>query len=162
MITLLNQYKKARRGLTAMLDDLGYTERDKVDRTIINSMINDTSYVIEWIEKGGNPDEMRGINVKSAYHLKYMSNMDILPDLTEELAKEREPLEMTDEQRKTILKLFDNLSDRERDCFLLHVAQNMSMQEVADELGISKWTVRTYIDRAKEKAKELVSHTCRT
>src|SRR5699024_8752420 len=162
MITLLNQYKKARRGLTAMLDDLGYTERDKVDRAIINSMINDTSYVIEWIEKGGNPDEMRGINVKSAYHLKYMSNMDILPDLTEELAKEREPLEMTDEQRKTILKLFDNLSDRERDCFLLHVAQNMSMQEVADELGISKWTVRTYIDRAKEKAKELVSHTCRT
>lgn len=156
MISLLNQYKNARRGLSAMLDELGYTERDKVDKTLINSMINDTSYVIEWIEKGGNPDEMRGINVRNAYHLKYMSNMDILPDLTEELTKEREPLKMTDEQRKTILKLFDNLSDRERDCFLLHVAQNMSMQEVADELGLSKWTVRTYIDRAKEKAKEMI------
>lgn len=156
MITLLNQYKKARRGLSSMLKELEYTEQDKVDRSHINSMIDDTSFVIDWIEQGGNPEEMRGINIKSAYHLKYLSNMDILPDLTEELTKEREPLTMTDEQRKIILKLFDNLSDRERDCFLLHVARGMSMQEVADELGISKWTVRTYIDRAKEKAKEVI------
>src|SRR5699024_10275683 len=143
MITLLNQYKQARKGLSSMLKSLGNTERDKVDRTIINSMVNDTSFIIDWIEKGSNPNEMRGIDKRNVYHLKYLSNMDILPDLTEQLEKEREPLTMTDEQQQIILKLFNNLSDRERDCFLLHVAQNMSMQEVADELGISKWTART-------------------
>ena len=154
MRDLLVQYKKARRGINEMFKKLGNSERDKVDRTLLNSMYNELGWIIEWIETGSNPEELRGINKRYAYDISYLSNMDVLPDLTEQL--ERKPLELTDEQKEVLIKVFDRLSDRERDCFILHVTQGMSMQEIADELGISKGSVQMYVKRARGKIKELV------
>lgn len=156
MRDLLVQYKKSRKGISDMLNKLGNNERDKIDRTYLNSMYTELSMVIEWIETGNNPEEQRGINKRYAYDISYLSNMDVLPDITEQIAIEREPLKLTDEQKQVLIKIFDRLSDRERDCFILHVTQDMSMQEIADELGISKASVQMYIKRSREKIKELV------
>lgn len=153
MITLLNQYKYNRAGLKKMIRNLGECEKDVEDKAIINSMVRDMSFIIDWIEKGSNPEELRGINIKSAYHIKYLPSMEILPDITEELTKEREPLKLTNEQRHIIFKLFNEWTDRERDCFILHVSDNKSMSEVAEVLNISKASVQVYIKRAKQKIK---------
>ena len=48
------------------------------------------------------------------------------------------------------------LSHRERQCYLLHMAEGWSLQEIADELKISKSTVQKYVERAKNKI------SCRT
>src|SRR5699024_3429562 len=122
--------KTARKELRGMLATLGTSEEDLEDEKLINSMIDSATYIIEWIEKGGNPEEMRGINVRRAYHIKYLSNMDILPDITEQIPEEREPLILTEEKKRLIVKFFEALSDRERDCFILHATQGMSMSEV--------------------------------
>ena len=139
-----------------MLAALGDSERDIDDKKKINSMINSTSDIIEWLETGVNPYFQQGIDVNHAYHIKHMENMDLIPDIAEQITEEREPLVLTDEQKKVLQKVFNTLSDRERDCFLLHEGQNMSMSEVGEKLGISKASVQTYVKRAKEKVKELV------
>ena len=156
MIVLLNQYKNARKELRNMLATLGTSEQDKEDRKLINSMIDSTSKIIEWLETGVNPYFQKGIDVNGAYHIQYLSNMDILPDLTERFTTEREELDVSDEEVKTVQKAIMKLSGRERDCLILHVSQGMSMSEVSEQLGISKASVQTYIKRAREKIEEVV------
>lgn len=143
-----------------MLKTLGETEIDKEDKKLINSMINDVTFIIEWLELGKNPDEFRGINKRYAYDISYLSNMDIIPDITEQL--EREKPRLTEKQQQQLIRIFDVLSDRERDCLLLHIGQDKSMQEVADELGISKSSVQMYVRRAREKINEVLSYACHT
>lgn len=154
MKDLLVQYKKSRRGINEMINNLGNNERDKMDRTYLNSMKNELSWIIEWIDSGSNPEELRGINTRYAYDISYLSNMDVLPDIVEQI--ERKPLELTKEQKTVLIKVFDALSDRERDCFILHTTQDVSMNEIANELKISKASVQSYINRAREKVKEVV------
>ncbi|WP_370872441.1 sigma factor-like helix-turn-helix DNA-binding protein [Paenibacillus zeirhizosphaerae] len=43
------------------------------------------------------------------------------------------------------------LSDRERTCFLLHMAQGLTMQEISSKLVLSRRSVQVYITRAKDK-----------
>lgn len=157
---LLDEYKQARQGLIDMLNRLGDSERDNEDRKIINSMIRDVEYIIKWLKLGYDPENPKGVNVKDAYNIERHENMDIFPDINEQIRNEREELfDITPEQRRTIIKVVNMLSDRERDCFLLRI-QGLTMQEIADELGISIWTARTYIDRANEKI-ENMSQSCR-
>jgi len=149
MLELLIQYKRGRKELIDMVAKLGTSEQDKLDKETLNSMIRDMSFIIKWIEQGKNPEELRGIDIRKNYHIKYLSNMEILPDITEQI--EREPPKLTDEQKQIIIKVIESLSDRERDCFILYATQGLSMSEIAGDLGISKSAVQRYIERAKIK-----------
>lgn len=154
---LLAQYKKARKGLNDMIKNLGETERDIEDKKMLNSMKNEVEYIIKWLKIGHDPENPQGTNIRYAYDITQLSNMDLLPDLSDEIKKERVPLQPIDEQLKKVIKLMEMLSDRERDCFILRVAQNMTLQEVADELDISISSVQTYLERVDKKIKEVVS-----
>lgn len=154
---LIPEYKEGRKGLGAMRDDLTDSVPDRIDKTQYNSMIDSMSYSLEWMETGRQPDVYRGVDKRDAYRVKQYDEMDILPDINEELRKEREPLYMEREQRQALISLFRNFSDRERQCYVMYEAEQMSMQKVADKLGISKWTVRTYIYRARDKVKEITA-----
>lgn len=151
---LISEYKEGRNDLYRIKNNLGDSEYDLLDKTQINSMINDMSFVIKWLETGKNPEEMRGVNIRNVYRLRYLENMDMLPDIQEEF--KREQLVLSSEQKRIIMQIFATLSDRERDCFVLHTSQNMSMSEIADELNISKATVQVYIQRAKEKIERII------
>lgn len=155
LIVLLNQYKRGKKELMDMITELGTSEQDELDKKMLNSMVRDMSFVIDWIEQGKNPDEMRGIDIRKNYHIKRLSNMDVLPDLVEQI--EREPLHLTDEQKRIVLRVIESLSDRERDCFILYASQGLSMSEVGEQLGIKKTTVQNYIDKAKNKINNIVS-----
>lgn len=151
---LIMEYEDGRRELHKMKRKLSDSEFGKIDKTQINSMINDMSFVIKWLETGKNPEEMRGVNIRNVYRLRYLEKMDMLPDIQEEF--KREQLVLSSEQKRIIMQIFATLSDRERDCFVLHTSQNMSMSEIADELNISKATVQVYIQRAKEKIERII------
>src|SRR5690625_7530930 len=153
MRDLRTEYKEARKGLRDMLKRIGDNERDNVDKTYINSMINSVTKIIEWLETGRNPYFQQGVDVEYAYDVTKLSNMDLLPDINEQI--EREKPELTDEQRQTIIKVFRNLSDRERECFILHHGAMMSMAEIAKQLGIRKDSVQINVTRAREKIKEI-------
>lgn len=153
---LLEEYEEGRRGLHQMKNELdpNYYE-DVEDGKQINSMIDSMTYSIDWMKTGRQPDARRGIDKRNAYRVKKYEDMDIIPDITEQLRKEREPLYMDQEQRQALLKLFQKFSDRERQCFIMHVAEGLSMQQIADRLGIKKRTVQQYIERAREKVERV-------
>jgi RNA polymerase sigma-70 factor (ECF subfamily) len=155
---LLAEYEEGRKDLGRMKNNLSddYLP-DQQDKSQINSMIDSTTYSIQWMETGRQPDSYRGVDKRDKYRAKFYDDMDILPDINEELRKERKPLYMTAQQRYELLKLFETFSDRERQCYIMYVAEGLSMQKIADKLGLSKWTVRTYINRAKEKVEEITA-----
>ncbi|WP_242694940.1 sigma factor-like helix-turn-helix DNA-binding protein [Pseudogracilibacillus auburnensis] len=55
------------------------------------------------------------------------------------------------DREKAIFRFLGDFSQRERQCFLMHTVQNISMGKIAEELNISKGTVQKYIERAREK-----------
>ena len=152
---LLAEYKDGRRDLARLKSKLEPELLE--DKSKINSMISDMSFSIDWMTKGRQPDLYRGVDRKNAYRAKRYEDMDIIPDMNEESRKELESLYMSQGQRTALLQLFYSFSDRERQCYIMHAAEGLSMQKIADRLGLSKWTVRTYIDRAKEKVEEITA-----
>jgi RNA polymerase sigma-70 factor (ECF subfamily) len=64
---------------------------------------------------------------------------------------------LSEEQKNQIINILVELSHRERQCYLMHMAYGMSLTEIAEELKLKKRTVQQYIDRAKDKVKMLVS-----
>src|SRR5690625_680445 len=121
-----------------------------------NRIINRVSKIINWIETVRNPYNQIGINIRYIYQTKsFDERFDSLQTIPDILDAAEEPFEITDDQKNTLVEIFKVLSDRERECFLLHIGQGWSMQEIADELNISKSTVQTHVERAKEKIEEL-------
>ncbi len=146
---LLGEYKDGRRELKHL--DTESTE----DKKQINSMIGSMTYSIDWMEKGRQPDLYRGVDRKNAYRTMQYDEMEIIPDITEQI--EREPLYMSQEQRQSLLRLLRSFSDRERQCYIMYEAEQLSMQKIADRLGIKKSSVQMYIKRAKEKVLAVAS-----
>ena len=156
MLDLLKQYKQAKRELIEMLKGLGNSQQDKNDKTQINSMIDSVTHIIKWIETGRNPYFEQGIDASRIYHVHYYKDMDILPDIYTEMKKEREELDLTSEQRRALIKIFNLWSERERECFIMHVGEGKSMSEISNVLGISKASVQMYIRRAREKVEKVI------
>lgn len=154
---LIEEYKEGRKELNDMHDNLTDSLADEVDGSYINGMIDSMSFSIEWMETGKEPGTYRGIYKNNKYKAKQYDEMDILPDITDQLEKEREPLYMDREQRRTLIQLFRSFSDRERQCYVMYEAEQMSMQQIADRLNISKGTVQMYIKRARKKVNDIAS-----
>lgn len=154
---LIPQYREGRSDLKLMHKNLTDSEFDRIDEPYINSMIDEMGFTIEWMETGRQPGTFRGVDKKDAYRLKQYDEMDIIPDITEQLEKEREPLYMDREQRQALIQLFRNFSDRERQCYVMYEAEQLSMGKIADRLGITKATVQSYIRRARKKVEDIAA-----
>ncbi|WP_121639372.1 sigma-70 family RNA polymerase sigma factor [Virgibacillus sp. Bac330] len=129
---------------------------DREDKKHINSMINDMSESIEWMKTGRRPGNLRGIDKRSAYQRRALIDMDLFPSLD----IQPEEKEISEEQKRLLVNILVELSHRERQCYLLHMAQGYSMREVAEELKISKASVQKFIERAKNKInRKLSCHT---
>lgn len=151
---LLIEYEEGRKALYKMKEELNPDSvEDQEDKKLINSMINDMSFSIEWLKKGRRPGNLRGIDRRSAYQRRVLIDMDLLPSL--DIQPEERTLSKS--EREAIIDILIDLSHRERQCYLLHMANGWSMQEIAEELNVSKSAVQIYINRAKEKIKKKVS-----
>jgi len=154
---LITEYKGGRNELKYAKDGLTDSLPDSEDARQYNSMIDSMGFSIEWMETGRQPGVYRGVDKRDAYKVKQYDEMEITPDINEELREEREPLYMDRGERQALIQLFRNFSERERQCFIMYEAEQLSMQKIANKLGLSKWTVRTYIDRARGKVEEITS-----
>jgi len=131
-------------------------EKHKQDKQYVNSMIDEMSFAIDWMKTGRRPGNFRGVDKRSAYQRRILVDMDLLPslDITPE------PRELSEDKKKALRNILIDLSHRERQCYLLHMAQGWSMQEIAEELNIKKPSVQKFIERAKNKVKRKLScHT---
>lgn len=127
----------------------------------INSMIESMTFSLEWMTTGRQPGTFRGVDEKAVYQRRSYENIDLIPDIEMQLRKEndinKKHLFMTKEEKIILADILASFSLRERQCYILHEGQGMSMSAIGDELGISKGTVQGYIEKAREKVKGRVS-----
>ncbi|WP_432355298.1 sigma-70 family RNA polymerase sigma factor [Sporosarcina sp. A2] len=156
---LLQEYEVGKKALSGMRDGLNRLDPSSAqDLTQINSMIDSMAFSMEWMATGRQPGNYRGADIKSIYQRQYFESMDLIPDIQEQLqdmgAKQ---LYMTQEEKMILSQIFGEMSLRERQCYILHVGQKMSMGRIAEEMGVSKGTVQGYLKRAEKKVREKVS-----
>ncbi|MTD30171.1 sigma factor-like helix-turn-helix DNA-binding protein [Planomicrobium sp. YIM 101495] len=156
--SLIEEY---RRGKSDLNKKLKLLEQDavvnEVDIRLVTDMIADMEYAIEWLRSGRQPNVYQGIDKKAVYQKMMFETMDFIPDIAEQLDINDHQLRLTPYQRIKITNVLAVLSTRERQCYLLHTTQQMSVEEVAKEAGIKKGTAQKYIERARIKVKKIVS-----
>lgn len=128
----------------------------ELDATYINSMIEEMEYAIQWMETGRNPNSYRGMDKKGVYQMNALAGVwDCIPDITEQIDTSRKHLFLTPREKESLSKIFATLSLRERECYIMHIGQRLTIEAIANELGVSRGTVQMYIKRAKAKINEI-------
>lgn len=127
-----NQLNKLRRGLEAG------NPVDREEAKIVSDMVSDMRYAIEWMRHGRRPGNRRGADRKDIYRQR-------------ELLEELRPVQISDVERNKLVRVLLTLTERERTCFLLHMAQGLTQDQIASMLELSRSSVRKFIDRAKNK-----------
>jgi RNA polymerase sigma-70 factor (ECF subfamily) len=117
----------------------------ETDKTIINSMINDMHYAIDWMRHGGDPDRKRGVD-RVAVYLNDPEWLDTLENGLDVINPS-----VSDQDKNRIICALMQLTEREEDVFIMHYAELLSFEEIADLLNVNKGTVGTTINRARKK-----------
>ena len=147
----LEGYKKKRAKLNKK------NPSDRIDLTQYNSIIEETEFVLKWLETGRDPNNYRGADKKGVYQHRSFQSMDFIPDITEQLEEGPKHLYMSPEEKIIMADIFAALSFRERHCYILHVGRQISVGKIAAGLGVGKSTAQSYIERAKKKIAQRVS-----
>lgn len=162
---LIQEYTVGKQDLQRRADQLDRNNPIEMeDLKHFNSMIESMTFSLDWMKSGRQPGTFRGADEKSVYQKNSYANIDWLPDLEKELREandiNKKHLFMTREEKMILADILSSFSLRERQCYLLHEAQRMSMNDIAENLGISKGTVSIYIKRARLKVEERVGLKC--
>ncbi|MFY0521007.1 sigma factor-like helix-turn-helix DNA-binding protein [Lysinibacillus sp. UGB7] len=164
-------FKSARKkkGLTA-------TKIDE-DCTILRAAESNLHFVIEWLERGFQPDaHWRGIEKNDAYYVLRSYDPSMMEVLIEN-KQANEPYEMIDESLVSIEEkeereritfedsltrgmagLFEKAKEmltREEQDILLLLQQEMPQSEIANLIGVSQQAISKRIKRIKKKLSEL-------
>lgn len=118
--------------------------QEEVD--VVSGMIADMNYAMEWMRSGRRPHSRKGIDKHDAYSKAVLMDMELFP-----IVKPEEEIAVSIEKKQQLAKILMTLSQRELQCYLLHMAQGMSLAEIGRELKITKRTVQFYIEKAKAK-----------
>lgn len=153
---LIQEYTVGRQELKRRADQLDRNNPiDMQDLKQFNSMIADMSFSLEWMKTGRQPGTYRGVDEKQVYQRRSYENIDLIPDIVEQIKNDdRKELYMTREEKVILADILASFSEKERVCYLLHIGHKKSMGDIAAELGVSKSTVQTHINRAKSKVKQ--------
>ncbi|MEI3614964.1 sigma factor-like helix-turn-helix DNA-binding protein [Pseudogracilibacillus sp. SO30301A] len=102
---------------------------------------NNLTRIIHWIGKG---DE-RSILFDN------LEQLETIPDLMNFFLGDKTIIQIEETYREIIEDLVPGLSNREKECFFLHVIHQKSMKDTDHILGISKSSVQKYINRVRGK-----------
>lgn len=114
---------------------------DKEDSKIVSGMVSDMRYALEWMRHGRRPGNRRGADRTDIYRQR-------------ELLEELRPTQIDEKEREKLVRVLLTLTERERTCFLLHMAQGLTYAEIASNLNVSKASVQTFCKRAKDKVQQ--------
>ncbi|WP_172369578.1 sigma-70 family RNA polymerase sigma factor [Sporosarcina jiandibaonis] len=157
---LLPEYRKWRRELSKKARELDVNMPYYAnDIKQINSMLRTMTDDIKFMETGKDPMYQGGIHIHAVYHTKTYGNVDFIPDITEQLKENdinKKHLYLSEDEKIMLKDILSKLSKREEECYLMHVAQDKSMADIADELGIARGTVQVYVRRALKKVESVV------
>lgn len=124
----------------------------KDEHQVVSEMISDLQYSLEYMRIGRKPGNRRGYDKRSVYQRTVLLDTDLFPSLMIDPDNEKD---LTDDQKRNMVDLLWTLSNRERQCYILHHAYMLSQREIAEELNVSRRSVRTWIERATKKIKKI-------
>lgn len=137
--TLIGQYAAETHVLERYRDALDLSIPAAAEEAeTVSGMLADMRYALTWMRRGRRPGSRRGAERTDVYRQR-----EVYIKLSAQQMDQAERLRMVD----ALLAL----SDRERTCFLLHMAQGLTLQEISDKLELSKGAAQQYIKRAKQK-----------
>lgn len=140
-------YRRAKRQLEQLRDRL---PEEHPDQKIIEGMISDCGYAAEWLTTSRRPGSKRGIERRATYQRdKLMDPIRMQAFVQRSTAGS--PANLSDWQIFQIEEAMSALSERERECYVLHHGMCFSYQQIADMLLLKKGTVQSYIDSAQQK-----------
>lgn len=155
MHDLLKGYKETWKGLNAAYEarrasaEVG-NEEAMAERQIIGEMRGEVEWIIEWLETGRRPGNKRGVERLAAYQReKPMDPVRMQAFVAKSTAGS--PANLTEWQRQQIEDALCELSERERECYVLAHGECFSHAEIARMLKITKSSVDTHIKRAQQK-----------
>jgi positive control factor len=151
---LIAEYRKSLRLAKQMKRELENkkkpTLQDKEDINVIDSMISDLEYALDWMRSGRNPDAKKGVDKKGVY----LTDPRILDTLSAQNIYKTMAKEITDFEREIIEDALCTLTSREKDVFLMVKVEGLTYENTADLLGVKKSTVQTHLERAEKKIEE--------
>ncbi|WP_280753500.1 MULTISPECIES: sigma factor-like helix-turn-helix DNA-binding protein [unclassified Paenibacillus] len=139
--TLICQYATDVHSLERYRDTLDLKDPTAAEEAeTVSGMLADMRYALTWMRRGRRPGSRRGAEITDVYRQR-------------ELLIKLAGAEMSNEEKLQMVDSLLLLSDRERTCFLLYVANGLTCQEISSNLGIASSTVYMYVTRAKNKLK---------
>ncbi|WP_025692586.1 sigma factor-like helix-turn-helix DNA-binding protein [Paenibacillus zanthoxyli] len=142
---LIKQYSAETHTLECYRDSLDTSNTAGAEEAdVVSGMLADMRYALTWMRRGRRPGSRRGAERTDVYRQR-------------ELLIKLAGAEMSNEEKLQMVDALLLLSDRERTCFLLYVAQGLLCQEISDKLGIASSTVYMYVTRAKDKLRAHIS-----
>jgi RNA polymerase sigma-70 factor (ECF subfamily) len=127
---------------------------DEAEKELLGEMIADCQYCIEWMRAGGNPNRRRGVEARYSrpWDPKWIESYKSPHGW--EIERSMPSRDLTDDERFRIEEAMRDLTARERQCFMMHHVDGMSLGDIAAELHLSKASVQTNIDRAQAKIED--------
>lgn len=132
---------------------------DDEDKALLSSMESDLRYALEWMKTGRMPGNRRGIERLAAYQKEistdpflmqqfYQSSNLSSYDMIEEPLKESI---ISDRNRKRIEDALSELTEREREVYLMSRGNGLSYSKIANMFCVSRSAVQDTIKRAEKK-----------
>lgn len=167
---LIEEYEQSRSklaGVATRLDaqtkrlqaiDAPVPKKLKEEKSILNSMMENMTFAMDWMKSGRNPDAKRGVDKRAIYQRQFFESLEVIPDITDQLYDiDSKQLYMTQQEKEKLAKIFASWSHRERYCYIAHTVEGKSWQTIAEELNVSKSSVQTHISRARKKVEKVLA-----
>lgn len=135
-----------------------YRRADADDKKVISGMKSDCEFVIEWLNTGRRPGNKRGIERRAGYEREVLLDPIRMQAFSSD-SKAGSPANLTDDQRFQLQYALNQLSERERECYVLAHGECFSHSYIANMLNISKGSVDEYVQRSQRKVSECVKNT---
>lgn len=156
-LDLAIQYREARDTLRA----LRTLNADEGERRKIADMIDDCEYVLEWLETGRCPDDCK--RAARPYRVRlwdpaWLTAVDVVDPCgrgDDAGFGGRQRPEAGGGTFSLLERLLASLSERERQCLVMHYGDGMTLDEIASALSVGKSSVQTYLARGMKKARAL-------
>ncbi|KSU63658.1 Fis family transcriptional regulator [[Bacillus] enclensis] len=132
-------------------------EASNRDKSLLNGMIRDMQYAIEWMETGRQPGNKRGVERLAAYQRERPFD----PLLMQRFFRSQDETYVWDEsenesvissaEQEMIDDALSVLTAKEKEVYLMSRGHCLSYNKIANYLCISSSSVQTMIERAEKK-----------
>ncbi|GAE32430.1 sigma-70 family RNA polymerase sigma factor [Halalkalibacter hemicellulosilyticus] len=161
---MIEEYSEAEKNLKGYRESLNKEESEPVEgwteleeefdeKSVVGGMVSDLSYSLQWLKRGRRPGNRRGADRRSVYQRTALLDMDLFPSLQLDEGERS----LGDHDKRALVDILWELSNRERQCYILHMCYGMSYAEVSRELGITRSSVQKFVERAKNKINKKIS-----